>query len=485
MADELTFGCHTDDINAQGAYQPTASSYSQSLPRSNTSHPSYNDSFSQSSASEYEPHTQAAPYGTSPQDTYGAYESQPNGTHGGVDVLGYGQQPSLQQINRSHSPYGAYSQHSDANQGSVAYPAYGDAQGYDTYGQQEQIPSQPAVAPAVEASPYNPYAPSSTRTDQGYSITPSSSIPKGLGGASAHRTSRPPVPVASFGFNGRLVTFFPSTSSSTSGSAAYSSPYGDNTGSQTSGHSVSIRKLADLLPTDFANLNAFPGPLFMDSTASTASGKSKKKKEVLAWLEQAVDDADKEIGYLGPASSEAKLGDAKAKAVLLKLVKIMLENDGKLNGSPKTDEAISQALVPGLQTNDGTGLLPMAAEIGRTSSSHSDMGTAPIHSTASAQPGDLKTLQKHLLQGDKRGAVQYALNNKLWAHALAIAAGVDQELQAAVTREFIQAELSSNTAQLGTGYEPLKIAYCLFSGAGASSGEPRLDDMTCKPTMMV
>jgi hypothetical protein len=70
----------------------------------------------------------------------------------------------------------------------------------------------------------------------------------------------------------------------------------------------------------------------------------------------------------------------------------------------------------------------------------------------------------------------------MWAHAMIIASSIDKEAWKEVVNEFIRSELSSqsvadttapgrrDTMPPGTGREPLKVAYSLYSGQGAASG---------------
>ena len=278
-----------------------------------------------------------------------------------------------------------------------------------------------------------------------------------VNGHSSSEANRPPIPAVSFGFNGRLVTFFPSASTSYAGASSYSSPYSDPSSSAT-GSAVTIRNVSSLLPTEAAALEAFPGPVFMDQGAASGAGKTKKRKDVVVWLDAVIEAAEKEGSYISSVANDPRKREAEEKGILYKLVKILLESDGKLSGSPKIDEAVRAALVPEL-ANAGAASLPTAADLKQDVSS--TLGAA------SATDADLDAIQSYLVQGDKREAVRYTLDRKLWAHALVIASGVDKELSASVTREFMQAELS----QASAGREPLKVAYSLLSGAGQQSSK--------------
>lgn len=90
----------------------------------------------------------------------------------------------------------------------------------------------------------------------------------------------------------------------------------------------------------------------------------------------------------------------------------------------------------------------------------------------------LTKLEEFLLAGERRQAYHYALDEKLWGHAMLIARSLDQEAWNEVVQEFIKSELgnaqistSTNTTPLkkASGLEGLKVAYGLFGGFGASS----------------
>lgn len=93
----------------------------------------------------------------------------------------------------------------------------------------------------------------------------------------------------------------------------------------------------------------------------------------------------------------------------------------------------------------------------------------------------LDKIQDLLTQGERKAAYRYALDERLWAHAMIIASSIDKEAWKEVVNEFIRSELSSqsvadttapgrrDTMPPGTGREPLKVAYSLYSGQGAAS----------------
>lgn len=155
--------------------------------------------------------------------------------------------------------------------------------------------------------------------------------------------------------------------------------------------------------------------------------------------------------------------------------------------SPEIDKAVRRALVPRLADDadsdlakfstpaDGFGVLGSLAS-----------NEAPI-SVTTLKPSALEKIQEFLIRGERRQACHYALDEKLWAHAMVIASSVDRDAWQEVVKEFIRAELGSkdvkddktrlNDPRPGSlptpasdGRESLRVAYGLFAGQGAASG---------------
>ncbi len=90
------------------------------------------------------------------------------------------------------------------------------------------------------------------------------------------------------------------------------------------------------------------------------------------------------------------------------------------------------------------------------------------------RPSCLDRLQAYLLVGERRQACYYALDQKMWAHAMMIASSLDKEMWKDVTNEFIRSELGTTAgtehARGSNGRESIRVAYSLFSGQGPASG---------------
>lgn len=128
-----------------------------------------------------------------------------------------------------------------------------------------------------------------------------------------------------------------------------------------------------------------------------------------------------------------------------------------------------------------------------TQSSSTPYSTIPGPSESHESPISVTTLrssaldkiQDFLVRGERRQAYHYALDERLWAHAMVIASSVDKEAWKEVVNEFLRSELGvkddvarapaylrpNDTPLIFTnGREGLRVAYSLFSGQGPASG---------------
>ncbi|RDB21051.1 COPII coat assembly protein sec16 [Hypsizygus marmoreus] len=301
------------------------------------------------------------------------------------------------------------------------------------------------------------------------------------------------VPVFSFGFGGKLVTCFHGAESLSTGfDVALSSR--NSTG-------VQIRVLRTLIPESALDTStaSFPGPLFCDPatpttslvrTGATTQTKTKKAR-VIKYLSERTDELALGLRYLRPESIESRR--AEGKLVLVKLLQIMVEHDGRLTGTPELDTAVRVALVPRLEgtftngspvagfaavadTQGAAPILPYTALPGFSSES----AETPL-SVTTLRPSSLDKIQDFLLRGERRKAYHYALDEKLWAHAMVISSSIDKEAWKEVVNEFLKNELGvKEVAPLlsqpngplplpSNGRESLRVAYSLFSGQGAAA----------------
>ena len=154
------------------------------------------------------------------------------------------------------------------------------------------------------------------------------------------------------------------------------------------------------------------------------------------------------------------------------------------------EASVRSILVPGI--NDASGLeqsttSPKATSYGLDGAVAS-LGLSAfdphdrVLSVQTVRSSALNKIQDLLARGERTAAYRYALDERLWAHAMIIASSIDKEAWKEVVNDFIRSELNSqgsvdgtdsnqrDTAPPGTGREPLKVAYGLYSGQGAASG---------------
>jgi hypothetical protein len=140
------------------------------------------------------------------------------------------------------------------------------------------------------------------------------------------------VPVFSFGFGGKVVTCFHGSSTLSTGfDVALSSRQSND---------IQIRVLHKVIPESALDTSSarYPGPLFSDPGSptnslvrTTASQVKAKKASISKYLDERADEIQRGIGYLNPGSEGRRQADGKA--VLVRLLKAMVENDGHLTGT--------------------------------------------------------------------------------------------------------------------------------------------------------
>lgn len=167
-----------------------------------------------------------------------------------------------------------------------------------------------AVAPL-----YTPYAPS----------------PSLIGSNDPLARTTANIPIVSFGFGGRLVTCFHGADSLNTGF--------DIALSARKSTSLKIHGLKKLIPESVLDSpgGLYPGPLMSDPGTPTTSivrtGMSTqtktKKSRVIKYLDGRGNEIHQGIGYLTGMEKRK----AEAKLVLVKLLKVMVEHDGKLVGT--------------------------------------------------------------------------------------------------------------------------------------------------------
>ncbi|KAL8794891.1 MAG: hypothetical protein Q9195_002603 [Heterodermia aff. obscurata] len=241
-------------------------------------------------------------------------------------------------------------------------------------------------------------------------------------------------PLFVFGFGGTIATTFPKRVQRYT--AGHSAPL-----LKCSPGEIKIRARSSYPLDD--TVSSFPGPL-----------KSKgKKKDVLDWLQQQVSKMEQAHAEVVPS---AVLPDPRKrneeKILLWRIMKVLVDFDGVIEGKPAAEQEIRLILSPG--STDG---LPHNLPPSPNAQLLSISG--PNHSTHipdPTQPGDLEALRRILLQGHREQAVWHALDRRLWAHAMLISSTMDSSVWKQVLQEFIRQEVKmsgENTASLASLYQ--------------------------------
>lgn len=147
---------------------------------------------------------------------------------------------------------------------------------------------------------------------------------------------------------------------------------------------------------------------------------------------------------------------------------------------PSMDAAVRAALVPqtgadpnGVESSNFTSVADLQGTDGTLMglSNPPSSGETPI-SVTTLRPSALNKIEGFLLRGERRQAYHYALDQKLWSHAMIIASGIDKEAWQEVVNEFLKTELGTQPPSMGpsNGRESLRVVYSLLSGQGAKAG---------------
>ena len=139
------------------------------------------------------------------------------------------------------------------------------------------------------------------------------------------------APVVTFGFGGKMITCFHGMPGLNAG---FDVAFSARTSSE-----LRVRILQKVLPESVLNTPgpSYPGPLVSDPGSaslslvrSTASAQIKVKKSGLTtYLLGRIEESSQGLGFLSPPERQ----HAENKLILVKLLKILIENDGRFFGS--------------------------------------------------------------------------------------------------------------------------------------------------------
>ncbi|KAI6022685.1 Sec23-binding domain of Sec16-domain-containing protein [Pisolithus marmoratus] len=291
------------------------------------------------------------------------------------------------------------------------------------------------------------------------------------------------APIVSFGFGGRLVTYF-------HGSADLSTGF-DVALSTRRTTNIAIREVHKVLPEYALEPKAalYPGPLFSDLgspvTSLVRTGMSSnlktKKARVIKYLEERAAEISHGITYASEGVERRRVED---KLALVQVLKVMVEHDGVLYGSSQTDAAVRAAWSHMLASSASLSTPTFASPFADGYSTPLPATNETPVSITTTRPSALDKIQALLVRGERRQAYHYALDEKLWAHAMIISSSIDKEAWKEVVGEFLKAELgvhgpqhalvarvNDNMPPRANGRECLRVVYSLFSGQGPAASK--------------
>ncbi|CAG8022939.1 unnamed protein product [Penicillium salamii] len=244
------------------------------------------------------------------------------------------------------------------------------------------------------------------------------------------------APIFKFGFGGSMVSCFPRHTPRYS--AGQVAPMIKPTPGETK-----ISQLNEWLPP-VDTIVQHPGPLKNKS----------KKKDLVTWLSSKI-AAFENVGV--PSFDQGQTDTSKRhdeKTLLWKVVKLLVENDGKLEGSADIQNSLRQAIFPNLPAPDADG--SYGSTVASTAFGSANMGSQPD----SLDTQWLEEVRLHLISGDREKAVWGAVDRRLWGHAMIIASTMDKSIGKQVAQEFIRREVRSK----GANSDSLAALYEIFAG---------------------
>lgn len=245
------------------------------------------------------------------------------------------------------------------------------------------------------------------------------------------------APIFKFGFGGAVVSCFPRHT------PRYSAGQTAPMIMPTLGH-PKFSLLSECLPSP-DTIVQHPGPLKAKS----------KKKDLLSWLSTKIKTFENDVPPISDQSHQYAQKRYEEKILLWKIVKVLVENDGVLEGSPSIQKTLREVISPNLSGSESEGFYGVPeAPLGN--SRPLQLPTQPDV----ADPRWAEELRSNLLQGDREKAVWGAVDRRLWGHAMIIASTMDRSFWKQVVQEFIRREIRSTTGNT----ESLAALYEIFAG---------------------
>jgi hypothetical protein len=263
-------------------------------------------------------------------------------------------------------------------------------------------------------------------------------------------------PIVSFGFGGRMITMIPRVA-----------------------HRVNVRGTTVPGPITFSRLreiveppglaSSFPGPLFIGT--KPVKGKA---KDVGKW----VDDNIAVLERIRSTNMQTEdLHRIEDRTILYKLVKLVVENNGVLDGryllqmvthsSPEVEKSVRGILLPEAAnvtaTEESEPFGVTASSLAVTATSQSTAVDPSALATYNLTSDFLRSIRLLLMQGDRQGAIRKAVDQKMWGHALLIASSVSQIVWRETVEMFVRTELRDTGSK---DFDSLRFLYGVLGGEG-------------------
>lgn len=206
---------------------------------------------------------------------------------------------------------------------------------------------------------------------------------------------------------------------------------------------VKVRQFKHVFPSE-GDIVQYPGPLKVKS----------KKKDVIAWLSSRVAALENE-GV--PSSLQLEPDGHKRhdeKILLWKLLRVLVENDGALQGSDDIQKSLRGIISPGLDSTNQDHTFDSGAASGLYQPADGSLSPEPVSSSI------LGLIKNDLLIGNREKAVWRAVDNHLWGHAMILSSTLDKALWKQVVQEFVRRQVRS----AGENIESLSALYAIISG---------------------
>ncbi|PZC96887.1 COPII coat assembly protein sec16 [Pyrenophora tritici-repentis] len=246
-------------------------------------------------------------------------------------------------------------------------------------------------------------------------------------------------PVFTWGLGGNVVTSFPKQIPRYGGGG--SAPMMKSNPGE-----INIQSIKEVLPLP-EDVAKFPGPL-------KAKG---KKKDVSAWLGRKIEtlDSQSKAPGLEHSLSEDEIKRLEDRTLLWKLMQVLIDNDGKLEGIP-AEAAVKKLLSPVVDDpTDAEGSYSSGADIVGRSRTNTLNGQAEP-----SDPRVVEDLQSMLIKGDREKAVWHAVDHRLWGHAMLLSSTLSKDTWKQVVQEFVRKEVK----KVGRSNQALAVLYEVFAG---------------------